>query len=193
MRPSIQQLYPIIALLVVAGATVWLERVTRSEDARPASQQRRAPDFTAEQTRLISFDRNGRQHYELRADKITHHPLSSITELDHPRLRYDSAGRELRISARTGEIVNEGEEVRLAGDVRVRRAAAPGNPEMSFASESLRIWPEVERAETGDPVALTQGASTAHANGLKSDNLFGTLELIGNARVHIPRTTRTSP
>lgn len=193
MRPSIQQLYPVIALLVLAGATVWLERVTRGDDAQSASQLRREPDFTAEQTRLISFDRNGRQHYELLADKITHYPLSSITALDMPRLRYVADGRELQVSAKTGDVLNEGDEVRLAGDVSVLRAAAPGSPAMSFASQSLKVWPDDERAETSDPVVLTQGATTAHANGLKSDNIYGTLELIGNARVNIPRTTRTSP
>ena len=62
---------------------------------------------------------------------------------------------------------------------------------MTFASETLTVWPEDERAETRDPVVLTQGVSTAHANGLKSDNLFGTLDLLGSVRVHMPRSPRT--
>ena len=116
-----------------------------------------------------------------------------ITELAQPRLRYDADGRELRITATRGEVLREGEQLRLTGEVRAVRAAAGDSPQMSFASGSLTIWPEDERAETAEPVVLTQGVSTAHANGLRSDNLFGTLELIGNARVRIPRTTRTSP
>jgi len=177
----------------VAGASLWLERVTTDDAARPSSRTRQEPDFVAEQTRLIAFDRNGRQHYELLADKITHHPQTDATALERPRLRYEVDGRELHLSSQQGEVLREGDEVRLAGDVRARRDAAAGSPEMTLASASLTIWPEEERAATSDPVAITQGASTAHANGMKSDNIFGSLELIGNARVHIPRSNRNPP
>lgn len=193
MRRSIEHLYPLVGLLVVAGATTWLERITGGEDARPATQTRRDPDFTAEQTRLISFDRNGRQHYELLADRVTHYPQPGTSVLDRPRLRYNADGRELHIIANTGEVLNEGEQVHLSGEVRAQRAAAAGSPAMTFASESLDVWPDGERAETRDAVVLTQGTSTAHADGLRSDNIFGTLELIGNARVVFPRTNRTTP
>lgn len=193
MRPSIQQLYPVFGLLVVAGASLWLERITAGDETRASAQVRSEPDSVAEGTRLVSFDHDGRQRYELLADRITHFPQTQVTALERPRLVYVSDGRELRVSARSGEAQKQGDVVRLAGEVRALRAAAAGSPELSFASESLTVWPDDERAETGDPVVLTQGASTAHANGMKSDNLFGTLELIGNARVHIPRTSRTSP
>jgi lipopolysaccharide export system protein LptC len=191
MRPSAYQLYPVIALVALAAATLWLERITREAAPRPASESRNIPDFTAEQTRLVSFDEDGRQRYELLADRITNYPQSAVTELDRPRLRYDSDGRELQITARNGEVTEGGEKVFLTGEVRARRQAGPGTPEMTFASETLTVWPEDERAETRDPVVLTQGVSTAHANGLKSDNLFGTLDLLGAVRVHMPRSPRT--
>jgi lipopolysaccharide export system protein LptC len=193
MRPSITQLYPVFALVVLAGGTLWLERVTRGEDPAVRTEIRRDPDFTAEQTRLISYGADGQQRYELLADRITNYPLSEITELDRPQLRYQSEGRELRISAKTGEVLKAGDEVLLSGEVRVRRAAAPGSPEMTFASETLRVWPDDERAETSVPVILTQGDTTTHAGGMKADNLFGTLDLLGGVTVHMPRTSRTRP
>ena len=193
MRSSLPRLYPLIALIVLAGATVWLEHMTREDDSARAGESRRDPDFTAERTRLISFDAEGRQRYELLADRITNYPLPGVTELDRPRLRYDVDGRELRLAARTGEVLDGGTQVLLTGEVRGLRVAAPGSAEMTFASESLRIWPDDQRAETDDPVVLTQGATTAHAKGMKSDNLFGTLDLIGSVRVHMPRSARNTP
>jgi lipopolysaccharide export system protein LptC len=190
MRPSFHQLYPILALVALAGGTVWLERITRDEDPRPATEARRDPDFTAEQTRLVSFDVNGRQRYELLADRITNYPFAGITQLERPRLRYDSGGRELRISANAGAVSDSGAQVLLTGDVRAARAATAEAPAMSFASESLRVWPDDERAESRDPVVLTQGSTTARGRGLKSDNLFGTLDLLGDVTVHMPRSSR---
>lgn len=193
MRPSITQLYPVFALLMLAGGTVWLERITRGEEAAARAEQRRDADFVAERTRLISYGADGKQRYELLADRITNYPQSDVTELERPRLHYASEGRELQASARTGEVRNAGEEVRLRGDVRLRRSAGDGRPDMTFASDTLQLWPDDERAETASPVVLTQGASVTHAGGLKADNVFGTLDLLGGVTARMPRSSRTRP
>lgn len=193
MRWSPTRLYPVIALVVLTAGTVWLERVTREEDAARTKAERRDPDFVAEQTRLTSFDAEGRQSYVLLADRITSYPASDVTELLRPQLAYDMDGRELRIVARTGEVLAGGDEVLLKGDVHVHRLPAPGIPELTLATQSLRVWPDDQRAVSNEPVVLTRNASTAHGNGLKADNLFGTLELIGSVRVTMPRSTRKTP
>lgn len=193
MRLTAQQLYPLLALLALAGGTVWLERTTRIEEPRTAGTQRSAPDFTAEQTRMTGFDKHGRRHFELVADRVIHYPSSDVTRLEQPRLRYDTAEGELSVEAHQGEIAGDGKLLRLDGNVRAVRPASASKPALSFASASLTVWPEDERAETTDPVTLTQGENTAQADGMKTDNLFGTLELLGNARVHIPRPSRTTP
>ncbi|WP_332671108.1 LPS export ABC transporter periplasmic protein LptC [Aromatoleum sp.] len=193
MRSPLPRLYPLIVLIVLAGSTVWLERATREEENERSAESRSEPDFTAERARLISFDEQGRQRYELLADRITNYPLPGVTELDRPRLRYGVEGRELRLAAEKGEVLDGGTEVLLTGDVRGLRVAAPGSPEMTFASASLRIWPDDQRAETDEPVVLTRGAATAHAEGMKSDNLFGTLDLIGSVRVRMPSSARNTP
>ncbi|BAL23080.1 LPS export ABC transporter periplasmic protein LptC [Azoarcus sp. KH32C] len=193
MRQSFHKLYPIIALLVVSGATLWLERITGGDDTRSAGQVRTEPDFTADQVRMINFDKTGRQHFELFADRVIHHPQTSLTELQNPRLRYDISGRELNITAQHADVLNEGNEVRMSGNVHARRAAIPGSPELTLASATLTVWPDDEKAQTNDPVTLTQGNSTAQGDAMKADNLYGTLDLIGNARMNIARSTRTTP
>jgi lipopolysaccharide export system protein LptC len=193
MRPSAQQLYPVLALIVLAGGTVWLDRATRDDAEGSRRSVRSTPDFTAEGTRLTSFDQTGALRYELDADKVTNYPASDITELEEPRLRYLGQGRELRVSAHTGTISKGGDEVFLAGEVKSERDGTGGSGAMSFASETLKIWPDEERAETSDPVVLKQGDTTARALGMKTDNLFGTLDLIGKASVHFPRNSRTQP
>lgn len=193
MRPSIQNLYPVFALLLLAGGTVWLERTTRSDDARTPAAERRDPDFTAEGTRMIGFDKDGRRHFELRAERVTHFPATRVTQLEQPRLVYDTKDGELSVTALRGETFGEGERLELRGEVRAVRPAKGERPELSFESASLIVWPDTERAESSDPVTLHQGANTARADGMKTDNLFGTLDLIGHARVHLPRSPRIRP
>lgn len=193
MQVSLDRLYPLIALAILAGATIWLERVTRSDEARPAAEARQFPDFIGEQIRLIRFDENGEQRYELLADKLTHYPLGDVTELDFPRLRYDTPDGELRIQANWAESRKGGEVLWLVGNVEVFRQGLPGNADLTLTSKTLTVWPDDQRAETSDPVVLTRDDSVARGNAMKADNLFGTLQLIGDASVLMPRSSRNTP
>lgn len=193
MTLPIDRLYPVIALAVLAGVTLWLERVTQSDAPRTVAELREHPDFIGEGVRLISFDEEGKQHYELIADKVTHYPASDLTDLDMPRLRYDAQEGEVRVSAARGQSRAAGEEIHLAGDVHVIREGLTGAPDLTLTSPTLTVWPDDERAETSDPVVLTRGDSVARGNGMKADSLFGKLELIGDARVVMPPSSRTAP
>lgn len=190
MPISLDRLYPIIALALLVAGTLWLERATRSDEPGPTSNVRQHPDFIGEHIRLSSFDPTGRQRYELLADKATHYPLSDVTEFEQPHLQYETADGELRVSADWGESREGGETLLLVGNVQLFRDGYEGNPDLTFVSNSLRVWPDDQRAETDDPVVLTQGKSVAHGNGMRADNLFGTLQLIGGARVSMPPSSR---
>lgn len=193
MHLPLDRLYPVIALAALAGATLWLERVTTVDDARPAAQTRTDPDFIGERIHLVSFDDSGAQRYELDADRITHYPQNDINELLQPRIRYEHPGGTLHITANSGESSMAGSQVYFSGDVKVVRAGVQGRQTMTLASNTLQLWPDEQRAETTDPVVLTQGDTIAHANAMKADNLIESIQLLGNAKVHMPRTSRTRP
>lgn len=186
----LDRLYPIIALAALAGATLWLERVTRSDEPRSHAEARQFPDFIGEQVRMTRFDVTGQRRYELIADKVTHYPVGDVTEFEQPHLRYETADGQLRITAAWGETREGGETLDLVGDVEVFRDGIDGNVDMSLTSDTLTVWPDDERAATDDPVVLTHGATVATGNGMRADNLFGALQLIGNARVVMPRAPR---
>lgn len=186
MRAS-YRLYPLIALGLLAGASIWLERLSRVDETRPIAISGDTPDFIAENTRIVGFGQDGKQRYALVADRLTHLPASDRTLVDAPRLELDNQGRRLTIHATSGEVASGAERVDFRGDVVAWRAAAPGGSEMTFRSEHLTVWPDDHRAETQQALKLTQGATTAEALGMRADNLFGTLDLIGQARVQIPR------
>ena len=180
------RLYPIVVLAVLAGASVWLERVTRSDEAGTAPATQSGPDFIAEGTRVVSFGVDGAQRYELFADRLSHFPLGDITRLEQPRLRMNNEGRETRISAEHAEVSPGGEQVELRGTVRVHRPGAANDPALSLDSETLTVWPDSYRAHTDTPVQLRRGTTRADALGMQADNLFGTLELVGKVRVNMP-------
>ncbi|QDF95916.1 LPS export ABC transporter periplasmic protein LptC [Azoarcus sp. DD4] len=181
------RLYPVIALALLAGASVWLERVSRDEAPSTVARQQTGPDFVAEQARIVGFGADGSQRYELDSERIAHFPQGDITRVALPRLVLTSEGRATRITAAQGEVSPGGERVDLSGSVRVRRGGDGNGSDLSLDTETLSLWPDDHRAESQSPVSLVQGRNTAQALGLRANNLFGTLELIGQARVHLPR------
>ncbi len=190
MRPSVHRLYPVIALALLAAATVWLERVTQVGEAPAPAPAADKPDFVADHARILGFGDDGRQRYELVTERLTHFPVSDITALDQPRLRMHSEGREVRLDSVSGEVSPGGERVDLTGDVHAWRSGDPGRPETTFTSERLRVWPDENRAETDTPVVLVQGGTQATALGMRADNLFGVFDLLGDVKVNMPRRQR---
>ena len=109
-----------------------------------------------------------------------------ITRLEQPRLRMNNESRETRISAEHAEVSPGGEQVDLRGTVRVHRPGVANDPALSLDSETLTVWPDSYRAHTDSPVQLRRGTTRADALGMRADDLFGTLELIGKVRVNMP-------
>lgn len=187
------RLYPIIAVALLAAASIWLERLSRGPESVTAPSASSAPDFIADQTRIVGFGKDGSPRYALVAERMTHYPDTDITRVEHPRLEIASGDRLLEIRANQGEVAPGGERIDFAGKVEAKREGSPGQAGMTFAAEQLAVWPDEHRAESTVPVRLTQGQTTALANGLRADNLFGTLDLIGQARVNIPRRQGNTP
>lgn len=186
------RLYPVIALALLAGASIWLERISQVDEPAAARQQT-GPDFTAEDTRIVGFGADGNQRYELVSDRIAHFPDGDITRVALPRLVMNAEGRATYVTAAQGVVSPGGERVDFSGSVRVRREGRDNDADLSLDTETLSVWPDDHRAQTDSPVSLVQGRSTAQALGLRANNLFGTLDLIGQARVHLPRRQEKNP
>ncbi|AUM00768.1 MAG TPA: LPS export ABC transporter periplasmic protein LptC [Pseudothauera hydrothermalis] len=194
MRVPAHRLYPVIALALLAGGTYWLARISAPEDDNPRQTERGKPDFVATGARLQGFDANGRERYELLADRISHYPGTDVSLFDNPRLtQRASDGRRLFLTADSGEAYQQGDEILMRGNVRGRRSGLAGQADDTLSTETLTVWPKDERALSRSPVVLTRGNTVIHAQGLQADNIFGTLRLTGQVHATLPRSNRTSP
>lgn len=186
------RLYPILALAALAGGSVWLERITRADEPVFQSEQT-GPDFIAQNTRVVGFGADGSQRYELIAERLEHFPAGDITRLHQPRLHMQGEDNQTLITANRADVSPGGEQVDLAGEVKVRRPGTADALPLTLDSETLSVWPDAHRAQTDSPVLLTRGSGRASAQGMRADNLFGTLELIGEVRTVMPPRSQGSP
>jgi lipopolysaccharide export system protein LptC len=164
-------LFPLAVLLLLAGLTFWLERATRLEQSHKNFKLRHDPDFIAEHFTVRQLDANGKVKYSLTAQKMLHYADDESTDVTEPRLTYLESPPPLHLQARRANISKDGKIVFLKDDVFGRREPDATDPEMTFKSSELTVYPDDEIARTPAPVTLTQGRTVAHGVGMEADNL----------------------
>lgn len=162
---------PIAFLILLAGASFWLERTVRSS-APENKVERHDPDFWAENFTVRKFGPDGKLQNTLTATKMLHYPDDDTTAVTKPNMRYHR-NPPVVLSSETGLISADGEEVVLIGRARVTRETAEATPATQIDTRVLRLFPDEERAVSRDPVTITQGQSIIKGSGMESNNKTG--------------------
>ena len=188
----------VVSLALLGGLAVgswWLAEEARRFDTVPRKLTHDI-DYYADKITLTRMDEKGRAQYTIDADHMVHFADDDSGELTRPRVVGVRADRpEMRIHADLGKTSNESQEVRLFGNVEMRRAAAPGLPELLAKGPYLMLLPEQEIVKTDQPFVVTQAGSRITARDMQYDNGDHTLHMDGgkDGRVHAviePRNTR---
>lgn len=188
MRIHGYQLYPLIAVAMLAAATTWLERITRNDTPESgAATARHDPDTIVSRTHMLSYDRNGTLIRILDAEELRHFPDDGSGELTHPRLEVIGANRTVYLEAAHGIVQADGDRVDLDGEVRGRSESGANTVPVQLRTETLTIWPDSQRAVSHSPTTLIQGTNTVSGLSMQADNLFGTLIVTGSVRATIKR------
>ncbi len=184
-------LFPVVVLTLLAGVSMWLDRVTQQEPAAKPDKTRHEVDFSADGLTLRRFDLTGKTQYVLVADSMVHFIDDESTELVRPRLNYLNRPEPVWIESRFATVSKDGEVVVLIDDVFVRRAPHDDKPESTLRSEAMTVWPDDEKMRTDKPVTLTQGQTVITADRMESDNIVGEVRLQGQVRGILYRNTPT--
>ena len=168
MRPRSNTLFP---LALIAGLTLlsfWLQHVVQAPDSERNASLRHDPDFIVENLTATSMNEEGRPTSKLMAIKMRHYPDDESTELEQPQLvQLEKSGPPIHVTAERGTVSGSGEEVRLYGNVVVRREATAQRPELRMETTYLQVFPEADLARTPERVVITQGSSRLIGTGME--------------------------
>ncbi len=184
-------LFPAIVLILLAGVSVWLDRITRQDETVKVDKSLHEPDFTADKLTLRRYDLSGKTQYILVADRRIHYGDDESTELIRPRLDYLNRPEPVRMESDFATVSKDGETVVLIDNVFLKRAAQPDKPEATLRTERMTVWPDDERMRSDAPVTLTQGKTVIAAERMESDNIVGNIRLQGLVRGTLYRNTPT--
>lgn len=183
---------PVLVIVLAALSSWWLYHQVAQDRARADGSQREDPDAFADDIDLSSLDAAGRLVNRLWAKRMLHFPHDDSTTLEAPYLElYRPAEPPWQVRARSGRVASGGDEILLEGDVDIQRAAGAGLRPAHFTTESLRVYPEREYAETDAPVTYRSTGLVVRALGIRAYLDRGQVELPARVRAtHQPQGTR---
>ncbi|MBV8210723.1 MAG: LPS export ABC transporter periplasmic protein LptC [Burkholderiaceae bacterium] len=179
MRDRVASLIAIVLLALVAATSYWYSRSLRSGAAQEAARPQ--VDADADQVTLIQFDSEGRAKYKLFADRMTHYARNDDMDLVNPHLvslRPDEP--RIEAVAREAHADNDGEQIRLSGDVVLTRASPAGEPPLRVTTELLLAQPDEDRYWTDRAVLVDRGADSIRALGMQLDSVARHIEFMAD-------------
>ncbi len=131
------------------------------------------PDLYMLNATITQFDVDGSLQHKIRADRFTHFPLTRVTSLIEPNLTLYSNREDepWDIEARNGRLLTQSdyrsEAVELWQEV-VARKDRPEGKFISIRTETLKVVPAREYAETNQKVSIDQHSGQTTAAGMQA-------------------------
>ncbi|MCG6968806.1 MAG: LPS export ABC transporter periplasmic protein LptC [Gammaproteobacteria bacterium] len=187
-------------LLVLAATLSWwyIKTLDKSLAQKPAATTK-GPDYFMYDTVSTIMDETGEPKHRLKTAYLAHFSEDNRTELQQADLTlHQQDGSLWSIKANRGTLFQETEQLYLAGNVTIERppqmdaqvengtnAAATLPPEQSgikIQTERLHVDPNLQIAQTEDPVVISNPAVQVNAIGMKANLQTKSVELLAKVR-----------
>ena len=175
-----------LVLLVAAAISGWSVWTHRPNQASAAVADARS-DYTLHDFELVALDKLGKEAFTLRAPQLQRHPGDRTMTLATPLfLLPTNDGGYWEIRSKQGWVSAEGDEVRLTGDVN---ATSPqGMTPTTFATQTLNVFPQTDRASSRDVVTVTQPGSILRGRGFDANLKSKRYTLLADVRTRYAPT-----
>jgi len=182
-RQRLRAWSPLLPLLLLLGATYWLNQQVQPLPPKSDDSKRHDPDFIVSKFSATTLNEQGAPRFILSAEKMVHYPDDDSTHLDAPQLSSLHPGQpSVYTSARQGEISRKGDEVFLRDGVKLVRAADATQSEMILTTSYLHAVPDLGLMDTDRPITMTDAHNVIHAVGMKFDNQARVIKLLAQVR-----------
>jgi lipopolysaccharide export system protein LptC len=181
---------PVLFLGGLAALTYWLDAQVLSSGRPADGSSRHDPDLFIERFTAVTFDADGRVRQMLAASRAEHFPDDGSVDLVAPVFEITDPGKpRLAVTASKGTVSGDRETVTLRGNVRATRdaapAARPGETPVgaaTFTTDTLRVIPKQQRAETDALVTIEEARGIISGVGMVLDNTARTVKLKSSVR-----------
>lgn len=186
LRDLVSTYVPLLLMLLLAGATWWLVRVTPVPSApRAVEPSPQAPDYTLMGVDLQRYAADGALLARIRGQQLRHFPQGDRLELTeaHIRLRLQDAW----IDARSPQAVltEGGDRAHLFGGVVLIREATATQAGFELRTEAVQVEVPQGLVSSSAPTVWLQAGSRVQAAGFTWRREADTVDLVGPVRANL--------
>jgi LPS export ABC transporter protein LptC len=171
----------LVFLVGLAAGSWWLASRTRDETAATTVTRAGQPGYYLNGAMLEQTDETGRVELRVTAANAVQDPASRIVRAESLTVEYFlDAPRTWVMTSRTGELPQDGQIIKLQGDVRLTGGGMPGGVPAVIRTDHLTLDVDRSIASTRDPVRIEMGKNAVTARGLHADLKTDRLRLESN-------------
>jgi lipopolysaccharide export system protein LptC len=138
-------------------------------------------DYYLNDFSLSAMDEQGHLQHRLQAKQLSHFTAGEKTELQQPELMVFKQDKVAwQVVAERGEINQRQDDILLLGGVQLNQLT--GNEPLRLTTSSLHILPKQGRANTNQPITLTQAGKRIDAIGMEIEREGQRLLLLSQVR-----------
>lgn len=174
---------PILPLLLLLGASYWLNLQVQSPADKSQKNLRHDPDYIVNNFTATTLDEKGKVRFVMSAKKMWHYPDDDTTHLEEPHLTSLTPERPpMRMTAKTGEVSSKGEDVYLRDEVVIVRPPYANKSELTFNTNYLHVLPNKDLADTDHAVTMVDARTQLNAIGMELDNNAHTVKFLSRVK-----------
>lgn len=178
MKIRINNLLPMLVMLILAVLTLWLRQAAELPADNTRSANDKEPEAIVQNLSIVRLGSDGLAEYSMSAQRMLHFSVDDSTVLETPRFeRRDEDGVTTTITANRGRLTSGSEEAFFYGDVRLNRSAAGKQAPLQARTEYLHILPARDLVRTDRHVTLTSGSSSLSGVGMEINKAKGQISL----------------
>ncbi|MDH5387099.1 MAG: LPS export ABC transporter periplasmic protein LptC [Gammaproteobacteria bacterium] len=165
----------LIAALIFWGSQTWESKkaISNLEISEPHYIDVFIRDFT-----ITAMDENGKPAYTLKAELLEHYNDSEYAVIDKPVIQLSQGEHHWLISANSGEIDDDNQNIILRGSVVLQQKDKP--QPIRLETEQLEIDTRQQIAKSMRTVSIIQQQFHLQSKGMILNNATGKLELLNN-------------
>jgi lipopolysaccharide export system protein LptC len=179
------RLFFVLLVLAVGalGSFWWLEVLHRGREEGTGELHKGEADYTVEKFNLVRMSKDGRAHYSITGNRLTHYPDNDSFEIERPVLYQVGTNRvPMTMRSDTAVVEHATNRIHMQRHVQVDRAATADAARFHLASEYLLLLPDDDIAQTDKRVDITYGESHLAGVGMVANNKTREFRLLHQAR-----------
>jgi len=184
-KKTTTRIAPLAIITLLALLSWWLKETTAPTQQNTDSSVRHDPDYYSDNMDMYLMDKTGQLHHQIKVKHLKHYPDDDSTQLTEPQIAlYQSQSQNQSqkinwtISSEQGEIINDGKEIMLTGNVIVTQTST----KTKMTTDSLLVHPDQQYAQTNSRVTLEDSNGITHAIGMKAYIGENNIQLLSRVR-----------